>query len=119
MRFEAHKGSRSGDLHTIRCLTCDRLFESRGPKHCGDKDCERMRKRLWARRHKNIGARRVEGLSAPALKTACEALEAQLTPENRPHWRQIIENFRVPPTSGYRDLTRLTQQCVTARRFHG
>ncbi len=56
-----------------------------------------------------------QGTVAPALKQACEALEAQLTPENRREWPAIIERFGWPRTPGYRDLANLTRDCVRAK----
>lgn len=41
-------------------------------------------------------------VSAPALKQACDALEAQCTPENRPQWPEIIARFDTKPMPGYR-----------------
>jgi hypothetical protein len=44
-------------------------------------------------------------------------LEAQLTLENRPEWRAIIQHFTWPRVSGYRDLAGLARECVRAK-FH-
>lgn len=58
-----------------------------------------------------------QGVMAPALKSACEALEAQCTVWNRDEWPQIIARFGCARVPGYRDLARLTRDCVTAKLF--
>lgn len=107
-------------LHRV-CTHCHAPFETRDPQQerCKARACRLLvqRERSRAFRAAERIAERRDTDAAPALKVACDALEAQLTPENRAEWRSIIERFGWPRTPGYTNLADLARRCVLAKRF--
>lgn len=101
------------------CPYCQRAFQTRDPiqQKCKAKACSRAYD--LERQHQHRDAMRAatpsEHLVAPALKQACDALEAQCTPENRSQWPQIIARFDTKPMPGYPNLARITRLCVLAK----
>jgi len=121
VRFEAQRGASARQLavpETRLCPYCHQPFLARDPQtvKCKKPQCRREYKKRIARTYADKHGLYQPRETAPALKTACDALEAQLTAENRPHWRAIIEAFTTPNVPGYRDLGWLTRACVTAKR---
>ncbi len=96
------------------CPYCHTAFTTRDPvqKKCKARACARAYdlERQHQERDRMRDPRTTTGLAA-----SCEALEAQLTPENRREWPEIIGRFGWPRTPGYRDLANLTQACVRAK----
>lgn len=122
IELEPRSNSLPPEFGERTCPECKRKFIAKAKHQKYDRrtcrDAVFDRERLGASRKRSY-ERLVQhnGLAAPALKQACEALEAQLTPENRREWPAIIERFGWPRTPGYPDLARLTRACVTAKRF--
>lgn len=110
-----------GTLET--CSECGMRFEKSrvNQKACSPTCKERRRARFGRINLKQsraaVGRDRAQqrGETAPALRLACEALEALCTPANRPQWPQIIATWKTAPVPGYPDLTRITRLCVLAK----
>ena len=118
-RLEANRGARATELPTPTtrtCTICGEPFQTRDPKRvkCQRKACLRTYKRLWAREAARDRPQ-LRGATAPILAAACDALEAQCTPENRPQWPEIIARFDTKPMPGYPNLARITRLCVLAK----
>ena len=123
MKFDAVRGASARTLRRVLqrvCTACFQEFETRDPQQerCKRPECRRafQREQSQAFRARHGQPQRRDSLVAPELQRACEALEARLTAHNRKAWPQIIAVFDVKPVAGYRDLARLTRECVAAKR---
>lgn len=105
------------------CSECgDRFEKSRVNQRACTKTCREARRRrlqgtegVALRKARARDREQLRGVTAPALKAACEQLEALCTPINAPEWPRIIAAWTTAPVPGYPNLTQLARDCVRAK----